>query len=41
MGVMCRAQVRMVSTRVSIGGTNGFKVVRMPTLTIASEKRRV
>ena len=41
MGVMFIALARMPYTRASIGGTNGFKVVRMPTLTIASEKRRV
>ena len=41
MGVMFTALVRMPYTRASIGGTNGFKAARMPTLTIASVKRKV
>ena len=41
MGVMFRAQGRMVSTRASIGGTDGFKSARLPTLNGASVKRRI
>ena len=40
MVVMYRALGRMVSTRASIGGTNGFKSARLPTLNGASEKQR-
>lgn len=41
MIVMFRALGRMASTRASIGGTNGFKSARLPTLNGASEKRRI
>ena len=41
MIVMCRALGLMLSTRANIGGTNGFKAARLPTLNGASERRRI
>ena len=41
MGVILLAQGRMASIHASIGGTNGFKAARIPTLTIARVKRKV
>ena len=39
--MMCRALGRMVSTRASIGGTNGFSAARLQTLNGASVRRRI
>ena len=41
MVVILLALGLMPSTHASIGGTNGFKAVRMQTLNGVSEKRRI